>query len=152
MQGCGKRQSEKQSAAFLEFLMNVPFNSIFIIYIYSCLIVSPCIVAAVTWASLPASPMFCSRTSTKGQAGRQACSDMPSLQFGGTTEGLYQTATFEGQDVQRKKPEAGTVPDRLQGSSGHTHAWLPRPRTWQATEKRRRPPFGRRLLDSALAL
>lgn len=34
-----------------------------------------------------------------------------------------QTATFEGQDVRRKKPEAGTVPDRLQSSSCHTHAW-----------------------------
>jgi len=53
---------------------------------------------------------------------RQACSDTPYLQFGSTTEGLYQTATFDGQDVQRKKPEAGTVPDRLQGSSCHTHA------------------------------
>lgn len=38
------------------------------------------------------------------------------LQLGNIAEGLYQTATFEGQDIQLKKPEAGTVPDRFKAA------------------------------------
>lgn len=96
-------------------------------------------------------PLRCSaaRQGTKGLADIKTAGVLrySHLQFGNTAEGLHQTATFEGQEVQRKKPEAGTVPDRLQGSSCHTHA-----RQTGERQKTEAPSFRKTPPGSAITL